>query len=81
MLDTALLERIKSELDGNEDNLERYLHMLRLATIGNMVGGTAHTLNNVLGGILGYAQLQKEELKDMPVPLKHAEIIERAGLS
>jgi len=61
------------------ENLEQYLHMLRLATIGNMVGGMAHTLNNVLGGILGYAQLQKEELQDLPVPLKHAEIIERAA--
>ena len=79
MMDTQLLDRIKMELDNGEENLEQYLHMLRLATIGNMVGGMAHTLNNVLGGILGYAQLQKEELKELPVPLKHAEIIERAA--
>ena len=79
MMDTQLLDRIKAELENGDEHLEQYLHMLRLATIGNMVGGMAHTLNNVLGGILGYAQLQKEELKELPVPLKHAEIIERAA--
>jgi signal transduction histidine kinase/CheY-like chemotaxis protein len=78
LMESAVLDKIRSALD-SEEAVERYLHMLKLATVGNMVGGLAHTLNNVLGGILGYAQLQKEELQDCPGPLKHAEIIERAA--
>jgi len=44
-----------------------------------MVGGVTHTLNNILGGILGYAQLLKEVARDSTEAMRHAEVIEQAA--
>jgi CheY-like chemotaxis protein len=44
-----------------------------------MVGDIAHTFNNILGGILGYSQLQRELMAEGHPALRHAEIIEKAA--
>lgn len=76
---TAPLERMKKELASQPGGYEQYLKTLHLASMGNMVGGVTHTLNNILGGILGYAQLLKEVAKDSTEALRHAEVIEQAA--
>ncbi|HEX9654369.1 MAG TPA: ATP-binding protein [bacterium] len=72
-------EQIKSLLDSNPENVERFLASHRYGNIGNMVGSIAHTFNNVLGGILGYSQLLKEEVADDSVAYRHACVIESAA--
>jgi PAS domain S-box-containing protein len=51
----------------------------KLNAIGLIAHGVAHDFNNVLGSILGRAQLLKGQLRD-PALVKHAEIIEKAAL-
>lgn len=50
----------------------------KLHAIGLIAHGVAHDFNNVLGSILGRAQLLKAQLRE-PALLKHAEIIEKAA--
>lgn len=38
----------------------------KMESIGRLAGGVAHDFNNILGGIIGAAELLKEELKDRP---------------
>ncbi len=38
----------------------------KLESIGNLASGIAHEFNNVLHGILGYAELVRDSLKDRP---------------
>jgi signal transduction histidine kinase len=61
---SQILERkqSKSEKERLEDQLR---HADRLATIGQLVSGVAHELNEPLGGILGFSQLalKNSELK------------------
>lgn len=73
------LERMKKELESKPGGIEQYLSTLKLASMGNMVGGVTHTLNNILGGILGYAQLLKEVARDSTDAIRHAEVIEQAA--
>ena len=59
-------------------------HQLRqsqkLEVLGALAGGIVHDVNNVLGGILGYASLLRTYLKDRPTAAKYVETIERAAL-
>ncbi len=50
----------------------------KLRALGELAAGVAHDFNNVLGAILGRAQLLKANLSD-PGLKKHAEIIEKAA--
>ncbi len=50
----------------------------KLNAIGLIAHGVAHDFNNVLGSILGRAQLLKSQVRDAAI-LKHAEIIEKAA--
>ena len=47
----------------------------RIASIGRMAAGVAHEINNPMSGILIYAELLKQSLKDNPQHLKDAEEI------
>jgi PAS domain S-box-containing protein len=51
----------------------------KLNAIGLIAHGVAHDFNNILGSILGRAQLLKSQLRD-PALLKHADIIEKAAV-
>lgn len=73
------LKRIEDALESTPENIEHQLHLMKLATVGEMVGDIAHTFNNILGGILGYSQLQREALEAGSPALRHAEIIENAA--
>ncbi|MDP2344544.1 MAG: response regulator [Deltaproteobacteria bacterium] len=50
----------------------------KLNAIGLIAHGVAHDFNNVLGSILGRAELLKQQLHD-PASLKHVDIIEKAA--
>ncbi len=67
------LERLNSELEGRvadrtqelQEMQTRVVQSGRLAAVGEMAAGVAHELNNPLGGILGYAQLTLEKVREM----------------
>jgi len=73
------LECIKNDLESNPENLEKYFQILKLASVGEMMGEISHTFNNILGGILGYSQLLKEQLPGGSDALRQAEVIEKAS--
>jgi PAS domain S-box-containing protein len=57
---------------------EKLLQSERLRALGELAAGVAHDFNNVLGAILGRAQLIKHHTDDRAL-LRHAEIIEKAA--
>ncbi|MBI3291613.1 MAG: HAMP domain-containing protein [Elusimicrobia bacterium] len=64
------------------ENLERLqtqvIQMHRMSALGQVAGGVAHELNNPLTGVLGPAQLLKQQL---PLGNPHREMIERIEAS
>ncbi len=65
----ATRERLEEELIKTE----------RLRALGEMSGGVAHDFNNVLGAILGRAQLLLEKVENLDIR-KNIQIIEKAAL-
>jgi signal transduction histidine kinase/DNA-binding response OmpR family regulator len=57
---------------------QRLTEAEKLHAIGLLAHGVAHDFNNVLGSILGRAQLLKGQSRD-PTVVRHAEIIEKAA--
>ncbi len=55
---------------------ERLCREQRLATIGQLAAGLAHSLNTPLGNIVGYAQLSRRQLDD-PEQHKRMTVIEK----
>ena len=86
---TARRELEKEILDRNtqlaelnkllKDAQEQLIHSERLRTLGEMAAGVAHDINNVLGIILGNAQLAKRKLGDNPQAMKSIDAIELAA--
>lgn len=59
---------------------EEQLHRSqKMDALGKLTGGVAHDYNNMLGVILGYADLLKDKLDDEPKLINYAEQIERAA--
>ncbi|RDH85724.1 MAG: hypothetical protein DIZ80_02005 [endosymbiont of Galathealinum brachiosum] len=51
----------------------------KMDALGKLTGGVAHDYNNMLGVILGYAELLKEALSDQPKLYEYVEQIDYAG--
>lgn len=51
----------------------------KMDALGKLTGGVAHDYNNMLGVVLGYAELLKDELSDQPVLASYADEIRHAG--
>jgi PAS domain S-box-containing protein len=68
-------ERALEELRAAQQKL---IESEKLNAIGLIAHGVAHDFNNVLGSILGRAELLKAQVRDAAL-LKHAEIIEKAA--
>jgi signal transduction histidine kinase len=59
------LRLVEAKRDEERAMLETQLHQSqRLESIGQLAGGVAHDFNNLLGGIMNYAALVSESLKD-----------------
>jgi len=52
---------------------------IKMSNIGKQSSGISHDFNNLLGVVLGYCQLLKDELKDDPTHLNYIEQIITAG--
>ncbi len=61
---------------------EAFRHSQKMDAIGRLAGGVAHDFNNMLSGIIGYAELLAVELKDNPDLKQYADyILNTAGRS
>ncbi|MEW5974509.1 MAG: GAF domain-containing protein [Acidobacteriota bacterium] len=70
------LEQSYSELQDTQDQLVK---SEKLRALGEMSAGVAHDFNNILGAILGRAQLMKGQTED-PRVLRGLDIIEKAAI-
>jgi signal transduction histidine kinase len=70
---------LKREIAVREQLEEELIKTERLRALGEMSGGVAHDFNNILGAILGRAQLLLEKIKDAGAR-KGVEVIEKAAL-
>lgn len=55
------------------------IHAQKMEAIGNLAGGVAHDLNNILSGVIGYPELLLMELPPDSHVRKIAETIKRSG--
>lgn len=60
--------------------MEQLQRAQKMDALGKLTGGIAHDYNNILGIILGYAQLLKPDVENQPKVLKFVSEIERAGM-
>ncbi|MBV1892112.1 MAG: PAS domain S-box protein [Gammaproteobacteria bacterium] len=65
-----------SEEKKTEEQLRR---SLKMDALGKLTGGIAHDYNNMLGIVLGYAELLQNALADQPKLLGYSEQISQAG--
>ncbi len=65
----AMLQVIVSNIELHQNRTEREVlqrrvdHAERLQAVGTLAGGIAHEFNNILGAMLGYAELAQHSLK------------------
>ncbi len=61
--------------------VERQLHQSeKLTALGQLAGGIAHDFNNLLQAILGYAQLMKQNPRDLDFMERSLKVVESAAL-
>jgi signal transduction histidine kinase/ActR/RegA family two-component response regulator len=72
-------QRLMEEIDARKLLEEELINAERLRALGEMSGGVAHDFNNILGAILGRAQLLLEKVKNQDMKDGIA-IIEKAAL-
>jgi signal transduction histidine kinase/ActR/RegA family two-component response regulator len=70
------LERSYSELRDTQDQLVK---SEKLRALGEMSAGVAHDFNNIMGAILGRAQLMKSRVDDQAI-IRGLDIIEKAAM-
>lgn len=58
---------------------QKLRHSQKMDALGKLTGGIAHDYNNMLGVIIGYAELLIDRLTDSPKLLKYANEIHYAG--
>lgn len=70
------LEQSYSDLQATQDQL---IKSEKLRALGEMSAGVAHDFNNILGAIIGRAQLMKGQVQDQTI-LRGLDIIEKAAV-
>jgi signal transduction histidine kinase len=71
---TDMREILKMRKDLEEAHLQ-LVQSEKIASVGRMAAGVAHEINNPLSGIMIYAELLRENLKDSPQNLSDAQEI------
>jgi PAS domain S-box-containing protein len=74
----ALLDARERALEELRAAQQKLVENEKVTAIGLIAHGVAHDFNNILGSILGRAQLLRAQLHD-PALAKHAQIIEKAA--
>ena len=72
------LRRARNEQERQELEL-RLAQAQRLESLGTLAGGIAHEFNNILGGMLGHAEMAQLALRNAPALRRHLEHVIRAG--
>ena len=67
---------IQNQLIKQEEQLR---HTQKMDALGKLTGGIAHDYNNMLGVVIGYAELLQSALDDQPKLARYASEIYRAG--
>jgi len=70
---------LKKEIAAREQLEDELIKAERLRALGEMSGGVAHDFNNILGAILGRAQLLLEKIDD-PLSRRGIQVIEKAAM-
>lgn len=79
LVDITDLKRAEKEKEKLKDQL---LQSQKLEAIGNLAGGVAHDFNNMLGAIMGYAEITLEEMPpDHRFRINLSQILEAAKRS
>ncbi len=73
------LEGIARDISARVELEERLHHSQRLESVGQLAGGIAHDLNNVLVPIIGYAELGRDELGSISRMHSYFSQIQQAG--
>jgi PAS domain S-box-containing protein len=74
-----LTDRLK--LEEEKERLEQQYHQAqKLESIGRLAGGVAHDLNNLLGPILGYAELLLQNTDESDERHSSLDVIHKSGL-
>lgn len=75
----STIKKIFEKSASKQEYANRFLEVQRMAGIGHFAASIAHNLKNVMGGILGYSQLMKEELEPDSDFFRQIEQIEKAS--
>lgn len=65
-LEVELAERKRAEAD-REALRDQFVHAQRMEAVGTLSAGLAHDMNNILGGILAFAQILRAEATDKQI--------------
>jgi signal transduction histidine kinase/CheY-like chemotaxis protein len=70
----------RAKLEQERARLERSLQRARrMETVGALASGVAHNFNNIVGAILGHAEIAETQLASNSPPARNLEEIRRAG--
>ena len=79
-LDTIVFALERDSMEKERTRLEMHLQQARrMETVGMFSSGVAHNFNNILGGILGHAEMMEERLTSDVWPQRNLDAIRRGA--